>query len=90
MTEELEAEGYARELMRRVQALRKKAGLNKADKIELHVRCEGTLQTMLYEHKTLIKEKVGASKIEISESTPKKYKSSSKEKVKDKEFELFF
>jgi len=90
MDEALEAEGFAREVMRRIQSLRKKAGLNKADKIELFIKTSGTLQTMLYEHKTLIKEKVGASKIEISESTPKKYKSSSKEKVKDKEFELFF
>jgi len=90
MDEALEAEGFAREVMRRIQSLRKEAGLNKADKIELFIKTSGTLQTMLYEHKTLIKEKVGASKIEISGSTPKKYKFSSKEKVKDKEFELFF
>ena len=33
--DELEAEGYARELTRRVQQLRKKAGLQKKDKISL-------------------------------------------------------
>ncbi|MBL7054911.1 class I tRNA ligase family protein [Candidatus Woesearchaeota archaeon] len=87
---ELEAEGYARELMRRVQALRKNSGLRKSDKIDLCIKTDKVLQTILYEHKTLIKEKVGASKIEISESAPKKYKFSSKEKVKDKQFELFF
>ena len=37
LTPELEAEGYSRELMRRIQSLRKKAGLVKEDEIELAI-----------------------------------------------------
>ncbi len=85
----LEAEGYSRELMRRVQALRKKSGLNKSDKIELFVKADQILQEMFYEHKTLIKEKVGATEFNIGEEPAKQYEYYSKEKVKGKEFELF-
>ena len=87
----LEAEGFSREVMRRVQALRKKAGLQKSDKIVLFVKTDEELKEMLANYENSIKEKVGASKIKISELNPsKKHKFTSKEKVKDKEFELFF
>jgi isoleucyl-tRNA synthetase len=89
--EELEAEGFAREVMRRVQSLRKKAGLHKSDKIMLFVKTDDELKGMLEKHQSSIKEKVGALKIKISELKPaKKHKFASKEKVRGKEFELFF
>ncbi len=37
MTKELEEEGFSREIMRRVQSLRKEAGLKKEDEIELFI-----------------------------------------------------
>jgi len=40
LTPELEREGYVRELIRFVQAARKKAGLNVDDRIKLSVSCE--------------------------------------------------
>ena len=40
LTEELKIEGFVRELVRAVQATRKKAGLNVDDKIRLSVSCE--------------------------------------------------
>jgi len=87
----LEAEGFSREVMRRIQALRKKAGLQKSDKIVLFVKTDEELKEMLNNYESQIKEKVGASKIKISELSPsKKHKFTSKEKVKDKAFELFF
>ncbi len=40
ITESLQAEGFARELIRVVQSARKKAGLNVDDRIKLYVSCE--------------------------------------------------
>jgi isoleucyl-tRNA synthetase len=88
--EELEAEGYARELMRRIQELRKTAGLKKSDRISLFVKTDEELKDMLNNFYRIIKEKVGASILKISDLNPsKKHKFESKEKVRDKKFELF-
>jgi len=90
ITDELEAEGFAREIMRRVQALRKKAGLQKSDSISLFIKTDDELKEMLTEWSLTIKEKVGASQFRISELEPsKKHAFASKEKVKGKEFEIF-
>ena len=89
MTGELEAEGFAREIMRRIQALRKKAGLQKSDSISLFIKTDDELKEMLKEWNLVIKEKVGASQFRISELEPsKKHAFTSKEKVKGKEFEI--
>ena len=83
LDEALEAEGYSREVMRRVQSLRKKAGLQKSDSISLFIKADEELIEMLKKHEDAIKDKVGASKLKISQIDPvKKTKSSSKEKVK--------
>lgn len=88
--EELEAEGFARELMRRVQALRKTAGLQKKDRITLFVKTDADLSQVLKVFHESIKEKVGAEHMTISELDPgKKHLFNSREKVRDKEFELF-
>ena len=77
--------------MRRIQSLRKKSGLQKSDSISLFIKADEELIEMLKKWENQIKEKVGASKIKISELNPsKKHKFSSKEKVKGKGFELFF
>ncbi|MBI1935782.1 isoleucine--tRNA ligase, partial [Candidatus Woesearchaeota archaeon] len=89
LTEELEAEGFAREIMRRVQALRKKAGLQKADSISLFIKTDEELKDMLKQWTLLIKEKVGASQFRISEMDPgRKHQFISAEKVRGKEFVL--
>ncbi len=58
--------GFAREFTRSVQALRKKAGMQKHDRVELYVYAspdsKAALEGRLYE----IKEKVGASKISFA------------------------
>jgi len=61
MTDELEAEGYARELSRAIQAARKKAGLKKEDKIELEI--SGKIAEKISLMKELIAQRVGAEKI---------------------------
>lgn len=91
ITDELEAEGFAREIMRRVQALRKKAGLQKSDNISLYLKTDDELKDMLKEWNLVIKEKVGASQLRVSELEPsKKHAYISSEKVKGKEFEIHF
>ncbi len=91
ITDELEAEGFAREIMRRVQALRKKAGLQKSNNISLFIKTGNELKDMLRDWSILIKDKVGASQLRISELEPsKKHEFVSAEKVKNMEFEIHF
>ncbi|HZX44763.1 MAG TPA: class I tRNA ligase family protein, partial [Candidatus Nanoarchaeia archaeon] len=87
VTPELEAEGFSREIMRRVQNLRKNAGLEKKDRIDLFILSPVDLSA----HEEAIVEKVGANTLVLSESLPKaKFSVSGKEKIKGKEFEIFF
>jgi isoleucyl-tRNA synthetase len=89
--DELEAEGYAREIMRRIQVKRKEAGLQKSDRITLFVKVDEELKGMISKFEDQMKEKVGAEKLVVSELDPSKTHSFvSKEKVKGKEFELHF
>ncbi len=89
-TEELEAEGFAREIMRRVQSFRKKSGLQKTDSISLFIKTDETLKEILKDWNLVIKEKVGASNFRVSELDPnKKHEFISKEKLKQKEFTIF-
>ena len=91
LTDDLEAEGFAREIMRRVQALRKKAGLNKSDIISLFIKSDEESIEMLKPWNLVMKERVGASQFRISEMAPsKKHAFVSKESVKGKEFEIGF
>lgn len=81
--EELEAEGYARELMRSVQDLRKKAGLEKKDDISLVVKCDQKMKSWLEKFKSEIEEKVGAEKMVVSTTAPvKKYFNSADIEIK--------
>jgi len=78
ITPELEKEGFTREVVRRIQMLRKKAGLNKEDKIELEINSPLELD------EDTIKATVGSSK--ITKINSPKY--SDKFKVREKEFEI--
>ncbi|MBW2970345.1 isoleucine--tRNA ligase [Candidatus Woesearchaeota archaeon] len=83
---ELDAEGYAREIMRRVQQLRKEAGMLKTDKASVYVQCESEL---LEKWQDRIGEKCGAS-VKVGSAAPvRKHAFSAEEKVKDKTFKIF-
>lgn len=84
MTKELEQEGYARELMRRIQSLRKEAGLKKQNNIELYVDIDVDLDRW----KKHIQERCGANTIKFEKSKNTKYKSSGE--IKEKKFEIGF
>ncbi len=89
--EQLEAEGYAREIMRRVQALRKEAGLDKRDQIVCLLQMENDFIKMLEPWIDAVKEKIGAKTLKLSEEAPaRKHKVCSDEKVKDKKFTIHF
>lgn len=87
ITPELEAEGFARELTRAVQAERKNAGLVKEDRIELVIETDSDLPIKNYIDS--IKEKVGASSLKLNIDS-KKHKFTSEGKIKDKVYKLGF
>ena len=82
MTPELEAEGYVRELMRKIQDARKKAGLQKEQKIDLLLVLDKQMQKNVSGFKSLICEKVNAKELSISEKINGNYKNIIKEKIK--------
>ncbi|MBW2964127.1 class I tRNA ligase family protein [Candidatus Woesearchaeota archaeon] len=90
-TDELEAEGYARELMRRIQAQRKDAKFVKTDRISLFVQTSKEMAGMLKPWADAIKEKVGATQINITHNEPAKmHQHKKKEKIKEHEFVVEF
>jgi len=89
--EGLVKEGYAREIMRHIQSQRKKAGMEKKDKVHLYLQVDEDLEEMLKDWKDQIQEKVGAAQLKIATKKPgKKYPHSFEGKVKGFVFKLFF
>ncbi len=85
LTPELEAEGYARELSRYVQAFRKKIGLQKKDKIELFIFVDKDFEDILKNQKNFIRDRTNAVNLEIGVATLKeKFKNKTDFKIKDK------
>jgi len=93
LSEELAAEGYVRELIRRIQALRKKSGMQKSDSISLFIRTEKKALEMLskipdFEEK--IKKSTGSSNMEFSENEPTgSFEHSSDEDIKRTKFAIY-
>lgn len=91
ITTELEAEGYAREVMRQIQQLRKEAGLEKTDKINLAIIVNEKRRQRLERFAKEIKEKVGAEKIELSSGKfSREYPQQSQFTVKTENFTVGF
>jgi len=82
---ELEAEGYARELSRQVQAFRKKLGLNKKDLIKLHVNTDEEFAKILESQENFIKDRTNSKKLNIVTTVKKEnFKNSTDFRIKDK------
>ena len=91
MTKELEEEGYVREIMRRIQQMRKNAGLQKQHRIELYMQVKEDNLKMLDEWKDAIKEKVGATSFHFSARKPgKEFSFTEKASIKERDFEIYF
>ncbi|MGB9708296.1 MAG: isoleucine--tRNA ligase [Candidatus Pacearchaeota archaeon] len=89
LTPELEAEGYAREIMRTVQETRKKAGLKKEQIISLSLELDKELEAVAKKFEKNIKEKVNAKEILINKAKGH-YKHVFEEKIKDNEIIISF
>jgi len=71
ITPELEAEGYAREFARNIQAARKKEGLQKGDSIELSILSNIEVKKMLEKHLDFLKDRTNSKKIKFVETLSK-------------------
>jgi isoleucyl-tRNA synthetase len=86
---ELDAEGHSRELMRRIQQMRKDAGMQKSDKAVVYIQSDADSVKMLDKWRERIGEKCGAS-VKLGSVDPvKKHAYSFEEEVKDKSFRVF-
>jgi isoleucyl-tRNA synthetase len=92
LTPELEAEGFAREISRKVQALRKEKGLVKDNLIDLLVVFKDEqLKELVEKQKDMIKERTNSKKIGLTtEKIAKKYEAELIDKIKDKEINIYF
>lgn len=84
LTPELEAEGYAREISRKVQAFRKKLGLNKNNQIELELIVDEEFKSILEKEKELIKERTNSKKLVIVTTEKENFKKKEEFIIKDK------
>jgi len=86
-TVELEGEGFSREVMRNVQQLRKSAGLQKLDRIELILKTSATMKPLMEQWSKDIEQKVGANELHIvAEEPAQKYEHTSEFTVKKETF----
>jgi isoleucyl-tRNA synthetase len=89
ITPELEAEGFARELTRTIQAARKKANLIKENQIELEIIFEHSLKTQIERFILEEKNRIGAKKINFIKKL-EKTNFSEQGKIKDINYEISF
>jgi len=88
LTPELEAEGYAREMSRKVQAFRKTLGLDKKDKIKLTLFTDGNFKKILEQNIGFIKERTNAKNLDIVTTVKERFKNKTDFKIKDKKGEI--
>ena len=89
LTPELEAEGFAREISRKIQAMRKKEGLIKTDQINLEI--SGEISNKIESQKELIQQRTNAKEINITTSKEDtKFNHSEEGKIKENTFIIQF
>lgn len=88
MTPELEAEGYARNMVRSIQAFRKKLGLTPSDKVETIIVCDEELKGMLEKWESVVADKTNSKKLSVVTEIKETFKNKSDFKVKNKEGEI--
>ena len=89
ITPELEAEGYAREVARAVQAERKRAGLQKGELVDVILYTGEKLRKMLEKYYVFLKERTNAKTLDIVGKTNKE-KLGNSAKIKNEEIFIKF
>jgi len=84
ITPELEAEGYAREISRQIQAFRKELGLKKTDRVETIVITDDKFREILEKKKEFIKERTNSKELKIVTTDKERFKNKTDFKIKDK------
>ncbi len=84
ITPELEAEGYAREMSRQIQAFRKKLGLEKKDKVKTFIITDDKFKSILEKQEEFIKRRTNSKRLEIVTTDKERFKNNAYFKVKDK------
>jgi len=88
-TPELLAEGYSRELTRRLQELRKEAGLTKIHQINAFIKTSPELEKPISKFKEKIANRCGVKELIITSAEPKgTYTNTAVESIKDQNFAL--
>jgi isoleucyl-tRNA synthetase len=87
-TPELESEGYAREISRKIQAFRKKLGLQKIDKIETIIITDEKFKDILEKQKNFIAVRTNSIKLKIVTTHKERFKNKVLFKIKDKKGEI--
>ena len=88
ITPELEAEGYARELSRQIQAFRKKLGLKKENKVETYIITDDKFKKILESHKNFLRERTNSKKLEFVITGKERFKNIISFTIKDKKGDI--
>ena len=88
LTPELESEGYARELARKIQEFRKKLGLKKTEKVQTYVITDDKFKKILETRADFIKERTNSKKLEFVTTGKERFKNNTGFTIKDKRGEI--
>ena len=88
ITPKLEAEGYAREMTRQVQAFRKHLGLEKKDIIDLIIVADDKFKEVLEKESRFIKERTNSKTLKVVTTVKETFKKKTDFKIKDKKGEI--
>ncbi|OYT36814.1 isoleucine--tRNA ligase [Candidatus Pacearchaeota archaeon ex4484_71] len=83
ITPELEAEGYAREISRKIQAFRKEMGFKKEERITIKLQINKEFSKIIEKNLESIKERTNSKKIEVSEGKIKDCKGQKEFKIRE-------
>ncbi len=86
--DELDAEGYAREIVRRIQDMRKNNNFTKIERIEAYIETNTELKDKIKEHTEYIAFKTGAEKLEFTKAPSLEYEKEFK--IKQENFKISF